>query len=217
MKNILLLLTFALFSFIGISQTTPESPLTFVQEMPTYPGGQDAMFQVIFENVLYPEYEKSMNIDGTVFVNFVVEKDGTPTHFRISQGVEGGAGLDSAAISACRLLGKFNPGTQDGVPQRVYLTIPIKFSLFDDGDSGITRKEMKEIEKDAKYICDMMFKLIEAQRSGDEKKSKKLTDEFEKQAVTLEKKYVRGGEMEKELEKLVKPCLEEAMKAAMGE
>ncbi|MFM2315940.1 MAG: hypothetical protein RLZZ155_272 [Bacteroidota bacterium] len=184
--------------------------------MPTYPGGQDAMFQVIFENVLYPEYEKSMNIDGTVFVNFVVEKDGTPTHFRISQGVEGGAGLDSAAISACRLLGKFNPGTQDGVPQRVYLTIPIKFSLFDDGDSGITRKEMKEIEKDAKYICDMMFKLIEAQRSGDEKKTKKLTDEFEKQAVTLEKKYVRGGEMEKELEKLVKPCLEEAMKAAMG-
>ena len=217
MKNILLLLTFALFSFIGISQTTPETPLTFVQEMPTYPGGQDAMFQVIFENVLYPEYEKSMNIDGTVFVNFVVEKDGTPTHFRISQGVEGGAGLDSAAINACRLLGKFNPGTQDGVPQRVYLTIPIKFSLFDDGDSGITRKEMKEIKKDAKYICDMMFKLIEAQRSGDEKKSKKLTDEFEKQAVTLEKKYVRGGEMEKELEKLVKPCLEEAMKAAMGE
>jgi len=216
MKNILLLLTFALFSLIGISQTTPETPLTFVQEMPTYPGGQDAMFQVIFENVLYPEYEKSMNIDGTVFVNFVVEKDGTPTHFRISQGVEGGAGLDSAAINACRLLGKFNPGTQDGVPQRVYLTIPIKFSLFDDGDSGITRREMKEIEKDAKYICDMMFKLIEAQRSGDEKKSKKLTDEFEKQAVTLEKKYVRGGEMEKELEKLVKPCLEEAMKAAMG-
>ena len=190
--------------------------MTFAQEMPTYPGGQDAMFQVIFKNVLYPEYEKSMNIEGTVFVNFVVEKDGTPTHFKITRGVIGGAGLDSAAINACRALGKFNPGTQDGVPQRVYLTIPIKFSLGDGDDTGFTKKEMKEIEKDSKYICDMMFKIIDAQRSGDEKKSKKLTDEFENKAKALQENYSKGSDKEKELEKLVKPCLEEAMKAAMG-
>jgi TonB family protein len=216
MKNILLLLTFALFSLVGISQVTTETPLSFVQVMPSYPGGVQAFYEFLYNNIIYPENEKDQNIEGTVFVNFVVEKDGTPTHFRISQGIEGGAGLDSTAINACRMLGKFNPGTQDGVPQRVYMTVPIKFTLADDGDSGLTRKEMKEIEKDAKYICDMMFKVIEAQRSGDEKKSKKLVDEFEKRGKTLQMNYVKGGEKEKELERQIKPCLEEAMKAAMG-
>jgi TonB family protein len=193
--------------------------LEFVQEMPTYPGGQDAMFEVIFDHLLYPEYEKSMNIEGTVLIQFIIEKDGTPTNFKIFRGVANGAGLDSAALMACKQLGRFNPGKQDGIPQRVYSGMPIKFSLADEeepAEERLSKADLKEIKKDAKYICDMMFKLIEAQRSGDEKKSKKLTDEFEKQAVTLEKKYVRGGEMEKELEKLVKPCLEEAMKAAMG-
>lgn len=215
MKNTLLLLTFALFTLVGISQTTPETPLTFVQEMPTYPGGQDAMFQVIFENVLYPEYEKSMNIDGTVFVNFVVEKDGTTTHFRISQGVEGGAGLDSAAISACRLLGKFNPGTQDGVPQRVYLTIPVKFTLEDDApvaELQLTAKELKEIEKDAKDLCKMIDDMVELQVAGDTVKVNALSKTYEPRMAELQKKYPKGSVFEKKLEEFVKPCLEEAMK-----
>jgi hypothetical protein len=101
------------------------------------------------------------------------------------------------------------------VPQRVFLTIPIKFHLEDGGESGLSKKEMKEIEKDAKYICDMMFKIVDAQRSGDEKKSKSLSDEFEKKAGTFKKNYPKGGLKEKELEKLVKPCLEEAMKDAL--
>jgi TonB family protein len=180
-------------------------------------AGDEAFWQLIVDRVVYPEYEKSMNIEGTVFVNFVVEKDGTPTHFKINRGVEGGAGLDSVAINACRALGKFNPGKQAGVPQRVYLTIPIKFSLEDDeGPERLSKADLKEIKKDGKYICDMMFKIIDAQRSGDEKKSKKLTDEFEKKAKALQDNYSKGSDKEKELEKLVKPCLEEAMKAAMG-
>lgn len=218
MKNTLLLIVFGLISVLGISQTTPETPLTFVQEMPTYAAGDEAFWQVITEYVVYPEYEKSMNIEGTVYVNFVIEKDGTPTHFKVNKGVEGGAGLDSTAINACRHLGKFNPGTQDGVPQRVYLTIPIKFSLGDDeGSERLSKADLKEIKKDGKYICDMMFNIVDAQRSGDEKKYKKLMDEFEKKAKTLQDNYSKGSDKEKELEKLVKPCLEEAMKAAMGQ
>ena len=217
MKNTLLLIVFGLISVLGISQTTPETPSTFVQVMPTYPGGEQALYKFLYNNISYPEQEKAMNIEGTVFVNFIIEKDGTPTNFTITRGVEGGIGLDREALNACMKLGKFNPGTQNGVPQRVFLTIPIKFHLEDGGESGLSKKEMKEIEKDAKYICDMMFKIVDAQRSGDEKKSKKLADEFEKHAGTLQDRYSKGGEKEKELEKLVQPCLEEAMKAAMGQ
>ena len=215
MKNRLLLLLMALVSSIVNGQPKTETPLTFVQVMPSYPAGEKALYEFLYNNITYPEQEKSQNIEGTVFVNFVIEKDGTPTNFIITRGVEGGIGLDREALNACKKLGKFNPGTQNGVPQRVFLTIPIKFHLEDGGESGLSKKEMKEIEKDAKYICDMMFKIIDAQRSGDEKKSKKLTDEFEKKAKSLQDNYSKGSEKEKELEKLVKPCLEEAMKAAM--
>ena len=79
MKNTLLLIVFGLISVLGISQTTPETPLTFVQEMPTYIGGEDAMMQLIFDNVTYPEYEKSMNIQGSVYVKFIVEKGTAPS------------------------------------------------------------------------------------------------------------------------------------------
>lgn len=307
MINRILLLAFALISFAGYSQKE-EPILTFVHEMPTYPGGEETLYNLLYQNVTYPELEKSMNIEGTVFIRFVIEKDGTPTQFKVERGVIGGAGLDSAALFACKQLGKFNPGTQYGVPQRVFFTIPIKFTLADDApvaalqltakelteiekdakdicemindivelqlsgdtikvnalsksfepkmdelqkkypkgsafekkleefvkpcldeamkrfpatqleeDERLTKKEMKVIERDAKYICDMMFKVIEAQRTGDEKKSKNLTDKFEKKAKTLKENYPKGSDKEKELEKLVKPCLEEAMKAAMGQ
>jgi TonB family protein len=217
MKNILLLLTFALFSLIGISQTTPETPLSFVQEMPTYAAGEDAFWQVIFDHLDYPEYEKSMNIEGTVFVNFVVEKDGTPTNFKITRGVVDGAGLDSAAINACRALGKFNPGTQAGVPQRVYLTIPVKFSLEDDEmPERLSKADLKEIKKDGKYICDVMFDLVEAQKANDQDKIEKLTAEFEVKAQALQKKYPEGSSREAELQKIIDPCMAEAMKAAIG-
>jgi TonB family protein len=217
MKNRLLLFVMALVTSFVNGQPKTETPSTFVQVMPTYPGGEQALYKFLYNNISYPDREKSMNIEGTVFVNFVIEKDGTPTNFTITRGVEGGIGLDREALNACMKLGKFNPGTQNGVPQRVFLTIPIKFHLEDGGESGLSKKEMKEIEKDAKYICDMMFRIVDAQRSGDEKKSKKLTDEFEKKAKSLQENYTKGSDKEKELEKLVKPCLEEAMKAAMGQ
>lgn len=216
MKNILLLLTFALFSLIGISQTTPETPLTFVQEMPTYAAGDEAFWQLIMDQVVYPEYEKSMNIEGSVYVNFVVEKDGTPTHFKISKGVEGGAGLDSAAINACRALGKFNPGTQDGVPQRVYLTIPIKFSLNDDAVERLSKQDIKDVHKDAKYICDMMFAMVEAQKSSDQKKIEELKVDFDKRISEIQMKYPDGSVRTSELEKIVNPCMEEAYKVLFG-
>lgn len=300
-----------LFSTFGFAQDTLQQPLSFVQEMPTYIGGEDAMMQLIFDNVIYPEYEKSMNIQGSVYVKFIVEKDGTPTHFEVTKGVGDGPGLDSAALHACKQLGKFNPGTQNGVPQRVYLTIPIKFELDDLGDLNealstselkqiqkdaellcdlffkmvaaekshdrekikelsaeadhltaliyanytkggvnaakelqkliepcfelampikfsladdyedpaqerLSRSDLKQIKKDGKYICDMMFQMIEAQRAGDQVKIEKLTAEFEKEAAILEKRYPKDSAREDRLEDIVQPCLEEAMKAAMG-
>ena len=184
-------------------------PLNFVAEMPSYPGGDVALYTFLMENISYPELEKSKNIEGTVYVQCVVEKDGTTSNFIISRGVKDGEGLDRQAINACKKLGKFNPGKQNGIPERVYLTIPINFKL--EGGSEFTKKERKEIEKDYEDLCERMFKIVRAKNGGDTKKFDKLQTQLELKLEKLHSKYARGGAKEKELERLVEPC-KEAMK-----
>jgi len=213
MKNRILVIALALISFAGYGQA--DEPLTFAQEMPTYPGGEEVLYHLLYQSVTYPELEKSMNIEGTVFIRFVVERDGTPTSFEVERGVMGGAGLDSAALFACKQLGKFNPGKHNGVPQRVYFTLPIKFRLEADApvaDHQLTAKELKEIEKDAKDLCKMIDDMVELQVAGDTVKVNALSKTYEPKMAELQKKYPKGSVFEKKLEEFVKPCLEEAMK-----
>jgi len=217
MKNRILLVVLALISSLGYGQQE-ESVYTYVATMPSYPGGEEALYKTLRENITYPEREKSMNIEGTVYVICVIEKDGTPTHFKVKRGVLDGTGLDSAALFACKKLGKFTPGTQNGVPQRVFLTIPIKFTLEGDApeaEPALTKKDWKQINKDAEFLCESMFKIVKTKNDGDTKKYDKLAKKFELKAGKLQKRYVRGGRKEKELERLVTLCLEEAMKSVI--
>jgi hypothetical protein len=72
------------------------------------------------------------------------------------------------------------------------------------------------VKSDAETICDMMNKMVEAQKSKDQAKIEAVQKEFEPKMDELQKKYPKGSAEEKELEALVKPCMEEAMKAATG-
>lgn len=72
------------------------------------------------------------------------------------------------------------------------------------------------VKSDAKTICDMMNKIVEAQKANDTAKIEALAKEYEPKLDELQKKYPRGSAEEKELDALVKPCREEATKAAMG-
>lgn len=110
----------------------------FSQVFPIYPGGEVALMKLIYDNICYPEYERSNHIEGTVYIKFIVEKDGTPTNFQVSRGVEGGKGLDKEALAACEKIGRFYPGLRNGVPERVYMMMPIKFNI-----SGRKKKKSK--------------------------------------------------------------------------
>ncbi|MFM2315939.1 MAG: hypothetical protein RLZZ155_271, partial [Bacteroidota bacterium] len=59
MKNKILVLSIALLPLFAIAQDTLQEPLEFVHEMPTYPGGENEMYKVIFNNLQYPVFEKS--------------------------------------------------------------------------------------------------------------------------------------------------------------
>jgi TonB family protein len=106
-----------------------EQPVGFAQEMPQYPGGELQMQKDIMENAPYPEMEKENNIQGKVYVQFVVEKDGSVTNVRVQREVPNGPNLSTVAEEAVRKLRRFTPAKQNGRPVRLVMTIPVNFTL----------------------------------------------------------------------------------------
>jgi TonB family protein len=98
-----------------------------VDEMPEYPGGVAALRTFLANNVKYPIEAAKKGIQGKVFVNFVVEKDGTVGLVKIARGVD--PSLDAEAMRVVKLLTNWKPGKQKGEDVRVSYTVPINFAL----------------------------------------------------------------------------------------
>jgi hypothetical protein len=89
--------------------------------------------------------------------------------------------------------------------------------LFTQEEAELTPKELKQIKKDGKLICDLFFKIIEAKRVGDKDKAEKLISKYQEKLKPLTEKYSDGSNPRtKELVNIINPCAEEAKKAAMG-
>lgn len=95
--------------------------------MPQYPGGDQARNKYLIENIKYPEQAMKQGIQGTVYVSFVVEKDGTVSNVKLLKGI--GGGCDEESIRIVKGMPAFKPGTQKGEPVRVQFTMPIYFKL----------------------------------------------------------------------------------------
>jgi TonB family protein len=108
------------------ADTTDEVIFTDVDQWPSYPGGDTAMINFFKRNLQYPEMAKANNIEGRVFVRFVVEKDGTVSNVAVLRGI--GGGCDEEALRVVKLM-QWNPGRQNGSALRVQYTLPILFSL----------------------------------------------------------------------------------------
>ncbi len=101
----------------------------FAEKMPEYKGGMDAMFAFIRKTLNYPDYEKRNEIQGNVYVRFVVEKDGTLTRPEILKSVDGSKSFDSEVLRVIQEMPKWTPGENNGEKVPVYMTIPFQFKL----------------------------------------------------------------------------------------
>ncbi len=111
---------------------TVEAPLTIVEQMPTFPGGEAEMMKWIknkIEQVGYPQMEKEAGISGTCYVTFVVEKDGSITDVKVLRGVSGGPGYDKLAQQVVKAMPHWKAGKQNGREVRVQFNLPIKFTI----------------------------------------------------------------------------------------
>ena len=79
------------------------------------------------ENIKYPEAAKKQGIQGTVYVSFVVEKDGTVSNVKLLKGI--GGGCDEESIRIVKGMPKWKPGIQNGKTVRVLFNMPIYFKL----------------------------------------------------------------------------------------
>ncbi len=104
-----------------------ERIFTFVQESASPKGGMAAFYTFVKENIKYPAQARRMGIQGRVFVEFVIAKDGSLTDVRSVKGI--GAGCDEEAIRIVQSAPAWNPGKQRGRPVRQRYTLPIIFMM----------------------------------------------------------------------------------------
>ncbi len=104
-----------------------EKIFIVVEDQPAFPGGEKARMKYLAENIDYPQLARESGIQGTVYVTFVVEKDGSVTDVRILRGI--GGGCDEEALEVVRNMPKWKPGKQRGKPVRVQFNMPIRFTL----------------------------------------------------------------------------------------
>lgn len=107
--------------------TAKEEVFMVAEQMPEYPGGMKEMLKFLQENVKYPENAMKNNVQGRVIVQFVVEKDGTPTEFKVARSVD--PDLDAEALRVLQTMPKWKPGMQRGKIVRVKFTVPVSFKL----------------------------------------------------------------------------------------
>ena len=100
---------------------------TVVEESPSFPGGDEARIRFLQENIKYPQIARESSISGTVYVTFVVERNGNVTDVRVLRGI--GGGCDEEAVRVIKAMPNWSPGKQRGKPVRVQFNMPIKFTL----------------------------------------------------------------------------------------
>jgi TonB family protein len=98
-----------------------------VETMPSFRGGQQKLFEFIGNNVVYPQEAKEAGIEGKVFVEFYIERDGTVCDAKVLRGI--GYGCDEEALRVIGLMPKWSPGKQRGKAVRVRYTLPVNFKL----------------------------------------------------------------------------------------
>ncbi|MFN0255946.1 energy transducer TonB [Pedobacter ureilyticus] len=131
MKKITLMALIMLLGFgFSKAQTSGDEdkvyPFVSIKNPPTFPGGMNAFYKFLGDNMKYPEQAKKDKTQGTVFVSFVVEKDGSINDIKIDRSLS--TATDQEAKRVLALSPKWIAGTLEGKAIRVKYNMPIRFT-----------------------------------------------------------------------------------------
>ena len=111
-----------------VEEEEEEVVFMVVETMPEFPGGQQALFKYLSENVKYPVIAQENGIQGRVICQFTVNKDGSIVDVQVVRS-GGDASLDKEAVRVIKSMPKWKPGKQRGKAVRVKYTVPVNFKL----------------------------------------------------------------------------------------
>jgi periplasmic protein TonB len=100
---------------------------TIVEQQAEFPGGFEAMVKFLAKNMKYPAAARRMGVEGSVFVSFVIDREGNISDPQVIKGIS--AECDKEAIRVVQLMPPWKPGKQNGKPVRCRFVLPIKFKL----------------------------------------------------------------------------------------
>lgn len=123
-------LTFIYESNVNVKENTEtdNSPVfTIVEEMPSFPGGENERNRFLAMNINYPQEAVLTGIQGTVYVQFIIDRNGSVTEVKVLKGI--GGGCDEEAMRVVQIMPKWKPGKQNGKNVRVIFNMPIYFRL----------------------------------------------------------------------------------------
>ncbi len=112
-----------------VEEEEPEDVIfVVVESMPEFPGGPQAMYKFLGENIKYPVIAQENGIQGRVVCQFTVNKDGSLVDIEVVRS-GGDASLDKEAVRVIKSMPKWKAGKQRGKPVRVKYTLPVNFKL----------------------------------------------------------------------------------------
>lgn len=126
------------------SEKSDPPILTFAEEMPTFPGGQDAFVKYLQQNIRYPDSARFAGKEGTVYVSFDVMKDGKIDSVKLVRGVPGAPELGTEALRVISAMPDWIPGRMNGKAVKIRMTIPISFILQGDEEEPAGKKKRKK-------------------------------------------------------------------------
>ncbi len=111
----------------AVEEEDTEVVFMVVESMPSFPGGDAALFKYLSENIKYPVIAQESGIQGRVICQFVVNRDGSIVDIEVVRGVD--RSLDQEAKRVIASMPKWSPGKQRGKAVRVKYTLPVNFRL----------------------------------------------------------------------------------------
>ena len=138
------------------SKKTPASKKTgkvfaSVQQVPQFNGGFNAFAQYLAKSIKYPAGSREKGVQGRVIIRFIVETDGSLSDVTIVRGVA--ADIDNEALRVMRLSPKWLPGIENGKQVRVQYSVPISFTLADDGPAHPAKDKVGVVSQDKNYFA----------------------------------------------------------------
>lgn len=143
----------------SLPANTSNEVFSAVEKLPTFPGGTANFYKFIGKTVHYPAEALQHSQQGRVNVTFIVQRDGSLSDFKVLK--DPGYGLGDEALRILAASPRWEPGEQNGHPVPVQYTVPVIFTLDDEGGKTDTAKRKS-------FATLQLHKVVNFKRSNSE-------------------------------------------------